>query len=315
MASSSDFDFVVAGATGWLGQATLAQLYRMLGADAGSRVHAFASSARSLTLADGTAIKVRALAELPGVGIERPAIVFHYAFQTKDAVGRMPLDEYLSSNAGIRQTMFEFIDRHRVAGMFVPSSGAAYAGLVQDDSSDAAVYGRCKLDDERLFTEKAAQQGFKLVLPRVFNMSGPYINKHDLYALASIILACLNGQAPRIRAAHPVWRSYYAVDDLIHLGLAALLDNGYDHCAMFDTAGNEVIEIGELAQRCVRLLRIAADSTIERPFVHAAPNDYYAGDPAAIRSLEQRYGFKPRSLDQQILDTASYLNGFVKTPR
>ncbi|WP_206951403.1 NAD-dependent epimerase/dehydratase family protein [Trinickia acidisoli] len=311
MAIDTDFDFVVAGATGWLGQATLAYLYREFGRDASKRVHAFASSERALTLGAGVPIRVRALDDLPSLMLERPAIVFHYAFRTKDSVGKMTLDEYLSSNEGIRQAVIRFIDGHEVAGMFIPSSGAAYAGLDPDNRSDGAIYGRCKLDDEHLFGDKAAQRGFPAIISRVFNLSGAYINKHELYALSSIILACLEGRPIRIQATHPVWRSYYAVEDLIRLGMAAMLDGGLDSSALFDTVGTEVIEIGELAQRCRSVLG-ALGSSVERPHVKAIPNNYYVGDPERIRALEQRFSFAPRSLDEQIVDTAAYLTGLAK---
>lgn len=302
----TDFDYVVAGATGWLGRATLDYLRRRLGDAGAARIHAFASSARELTLADGARVPVKALDELPGLALERPALVFHYAFRTKDRVGDMSVDEYVGSNAGIRRMLVDFIDRHQVASLFVPSSGAAYAGLERDDRSDAAVYGRCKLDDERTFADKAAQKGFRAVVARVFNLSGPYINKHELYALSSIILACLRKEPIRIQASNPVWRSYYAVEDLIALAIAAMTDAALDGPAIIDTVGTEVIEVGELAQRCRHLLD-ATDIVMERPFVQAAPNNYYVGTPTGIRGLEARYGLAPRTLDRQIADTAAYL--------
>lgn len=314
MVIATDFDFVVAGATGWLGQATLDYLYRELGHCADKRVHAFASSERVLMLDTGAPVRIRPLVDLPDLALERPAVVFHYAFRTKDSVGKMSLDDYLSSNEGIRQAILRFIDGHDVAGVFVPSSGAAYAGLDLDDQSDGAIYGRCKLDDERLFADKAAQRGFPAVISRVFNLSGPHINKHELYALSSIILACLEGRPIRIQAAHPVWRSYYAIEDLVRLGMATMLEGRDCASAIFDTVGAEVIEIGELAQRCKCVLG-ATGSIVERPYVKGIPNNYYVGDPERIRVLEHRFGVTPRSLDQQIVDTAAYLTRVAKKAR
>lgn len=310
MATDTDFDYVVAGATGWLGRATLDHLRRRLPDGGKGRIHAFASSPREVALADGAAIPVHALDALPALALSRPALVFHYAFRTKDRVGDMSVDEYVRSNEGIRRALVEFIDGHAVAGIFVPSSGAAYAGLERDNQSDAAIYGRCKLDDERVFAEKAAQNGFRAVIARVFNLSGPYINKHELYALSSIILACLRNEPVRIQASHPVWRSYYAVEDLISLAIAAMTDDTIGIESIIDTVGTEVIEVGELAQRCRHLLG-AAQVPVERPYVKAEPNNYYVGTPAGIRALEARCHIAPRSLDRQILDTAAYLRSFA----
>jgi UDP-glucuronate decarboxylase len=310
MANDTDFDYVVAGATGWLGYATLDYLRRRLPDAGAGRIHAFASSARSVTLADGAAVPVKSLDDLPGLVLERPAIVFHYAFRTKDRVTNMSVGDYVRSNESIRRTLVNFIDRHETASIFVPSSGAAYAGLDGGDRSDAAIYGRCKLDDERTFAEKAGQKGFRAVISRVFNLSGPYINKHELYALSSIILACLRKKPICIQASHPVWRSYYAVEDLIALAVAAMMDDTLDGSEIIDTVGADVIEVGELAQQCRHLLG-AAEVQVKRPFVTAAPNNYYVGSPARIRALELRFGLVPRSLEQQIIDTANYLHSFV----
>ncbi|MEJ8795415.1 NAD(P)-dependent oxidoreductase [Trinickia caryophylli] len=310
MATDTDFDYVVAGATGWLGRATLDHLRRRLPDGGEGRIHAFASSAREVMLADGATVAVDALDSLPARKLSRPAIVFHYAFRTKDRVGDMSVDEYVRSNEGIRRALVEFIDTHAMAGMFVPSSGAAYAGLERDNRSDAAIYGRCKLDDERVFAGKAAQNGFRAVIARVFNLSGPYINKHELYALSSIILACLRNEPVRIQASHPVWRSYYAVEDLISLAIASMTDETIGIESIIDTVGTEVIEVGELAQRCRHVLG-AAQVSVERPYVKAEPNNYYVGAPAGIRTLEARCNIAPRSLDRQILDTAAYLRSFA----
>jgi|SRR5579863_8248913 len=311
MAIYTDFDFVVAGATGWLGRATLDHLYRRLGDDARDRVHAIASSPREITIAEGTPVPVRALGELSSLVTKRPALVFHYAFRTKDRVGDMSLDDYVASNSDIRRNVVGFLDKNEVAGLFVPSSGAAYAGMDPNDRSDAGVYGRCKLDDERVFEDIAAQRGFCAVISRVFNLSGPYINKHELYALSSIILACLKGEPVSLKASHPVWRSYYAVADLIELAIAAMTAGNSAGPIRFDTVGAEVIEVGELAQRVLRVLG-ASSACVERPYVSAAPNNYYVGSPDAVRALEARFALAPRSLDRQIEDTAAYLRDFIK---
>ncbi|MDH1630674.1 NAD-dependent epimerase/dehydratase family protein [Pseudomonas mosselii] len=308
-------DFVVIGATGWLGQATLEYLFRQLAPADRSRVHAFASTARSLTLRDGTVVQVQALSSLPALRPLRPALVFHYAFQTKDRVGAFSQEDYILLNRGIREALLQFIDANPIAGLFVPSSGAAYAGMAEDNQSDAAIYGRCKLDDERAFEAIGQRYRFPVVSPRVFNISGPYINKHNLYALASIISACLSGETISVRATHQVIRSYYSVTDLIEL-CCRLMFSGRDKGALFhvfDTVGTEVVEVGDLALRCQALL--APHLAIERPPLSEAPADRYVGDATAIRAFERNLQITPLGLDQQIKLTADYMSSFVKSDR
>jgi nucleoside-diphosphate-sugar epimerase len=305
-------DFVVIGASGWLGQATLENLFGQLPPAQRSRVHAFASSARVLALRDGSAVQVQALSSLPALRTSRPALVFHYAFQTKDRVGANTLEDYILLNRSIRDALSQFVDANAIAGLFVPSSGAAYAGMDDANHSDGAIYGRCKLDDERAFEAMGKQYGFPVVSPRVFNVSGPYINKHNLYALASIIAACLRDETISVRATHPVIRSYYSVTDLIELCTRLMLAGGAAFHA-FDTAGTEVVEVGELAQRCQQLL--APQLTIERPPMSGAAADRYVGDASAIRGLERIFDISPLGLDQQITLTADYMSALLQSGR
>ncbi|MEN1831280.1 NAD-dependent epimerase/dehydratase family protein [Pseudomonas lijiangensis] len=304
-------DFVVVGATGWLGQATLEYLYRQLAPTDWSRVHAFASRARSLTLRDGTVVQVQALSSLPALRTPQPALVFHYAFQTKDRVGDNSLEEYIFLNRSIRDALAQFVDANPVAGLFVPSSGAAYAGMDAANQSDGAIYGRCKLDDEHAFEAMGRQYRFPVVSPRVFNVSGPYINKHNLYALASIIAACLSNEPISVRATHQVIRSYYSVTDLIELCCRLMLSGrGKEPLFhVFDTVGTEELEVGALALRCQALL--APHLTIERPPLRDAPADRYVGDATAIREFERTFQIIPLELDQQIKLTADYMSSFA----
>lgn len=308
-------DFVVIGASGWLGQATLEYLLRQLSPTDWPRVHAFASSARVLTLRDGSAVQVQALSSLPQLRTSRAALVFHYAFQTKDRVGANTLEDYILLNHSIRDALAQFVDANAIAGLFVPSSGAAYAGMDEANQSDGAIYGRCKLDDERAFETMGKQYGFPVVSPRVFNVSGPYINKHNLYALASIIGACLRNEPISVRATHPVVRSYYSVIDLIELCCKLMLA-GRDRGAAFhafDTAGTEAVEVGELAQRCQQLL--APHLAIERPPMSGAAADRYVGDASAIREFECTFDISPLGLDQQIKLTADYMSALLQSGR
>ncbi|MFJ3157094.1 NAD-dependent epimerase/dehydratase family protein [Pseudomonas protegens] len=305
-------DFVVIGATGWLGRATLEYLLCQLEPVDRSRVHAFASTARALILRDGTVVQVQALSSLTALRTQRPALVFHYAFQTKDRVGATSHERYILLNRSIREALLQFADANPIAGLFVPSSGAAYAGMDETNQSDGAIYGRCKLDDERAFEAMGLQYRFPVVSPRVFNVSGPYINKHNLYALASIISACLSNETISIRATHQVIRSYYSVTDLIELCTRLML-SGLDKGPafhIFDTVGTEVVEVGELALRCQALL--APHLTIDRPPLREAPADRYAGDDTAIRELERDLLITPLGLNQQIELTASYMSALLQ---
>ena len=302
---ASPWRFVVTGASGWLGMATLDLLHGALGAQAAQRVLAFGSAARELRLRDGWRVQQQPLAalnELPAA----PTLLLHYAFLTRDRVAGMPLGDYVSANRALSAQVAQACARLGVGGALVLSSGAVYAadGTPAHDLQ-ANPYGVLKLEDEAHFAHWAEAAGATLVLPRLFNLSGPYINKLDTYALATLIGAALAGEPMRIRAAHAVVRSYTAVHDLLTLALRRLAAGG-GGVLRFDTAGEREVEIGELAEEVRRVLGAAV--AIERPPRDVARVDRYVGDGAAYAALLREAGIAPQTLAQQIASTADDLS-------
>ncbi len=296
--------FLVTGASGWIGMATLEMLFSALGADAAQRVIAFGSAPRVLALRNGTRVQQRPLADLQ-VLAPAPTMLLHYAFLTRDRVAGMPLEDYVSRNRAISDLVESCARSLGVTAALVLSSGAVYTrdgGLVTDFPTNP--YGALKLEDEIRFSRWAEDTGAALVLPRLFNLSGPYINKLDTYALATLIRATQRGEHMRIRAAHTVVRSYTAVADLLATALWRLSRN-QSGAWRFDTAGETEIEIGDLAQLVRQTL--GSTSGIERPPRDPVGIDRYVGEGAAYAALLAEAGITPQALARQIVNTAADL--------
>jgi nucleoside-diphosphate-sugar epimerase len=191
--------------------------------------------------------------------------------------------------------------------MFIASSGAVYGPWRAFDEDLARnPYGVLKRRDELLFAEACRAAGTRLAVARIFNLSGPYINKLDSYALASFLIDALAGRPIAIRAAQRVERSYVHVGDVVGLALAVLLDPGSEAVTL-DTAGERVVEVGELAA-LIRDIVGRPGLEIHRPPVDAGlPADRYVGDGAAMAALARRYGLGLHDLAEQIRRTAEYL--------
>jgi nucleoside-diphosphate-sugar epimerase len=306
---SSPCHFVVTGASGWLGHATLAMLQQALGCNFERRVSALGSQSGQMKLANGCTLPVFALRDwrLPEA---QTVIVFHYAFLTKDKVSDLSLDDYVSRNNAISETVRTWVATGQVTGVVLPSSGAVYDHLHNKKRDPAAaLYGQMKYQDETAFTEACAAVGTGLVIPRVFNLSGPYINKFDSYALASFVLQALGRQPVIIKARHPVIRSYYFIGDLIELCLQLLFRQSRVATECFDVAGAEIIELGELAKRVAKVLAgQRAQVPIQRlPIQDGAVEDRYLGSRDKILQLETPLSIAPMPLDIQIKVTAAYI--------
>lgn len=291
---------IITGASGWIGMATLDILERMLGTAFQERIWCFGSTARILDLGNGRQVAQRPLTELSSLAVER-AWVLHFAFQAKDRAEVLEEDAYRAANRAISDTLFTALDAIQAEAIFVASSGAATK--VDDPTATPAMrlYGAMKRDDEARFAAWAEARGRRAVIGRIFNITGPYINKHQAYAMASFILDALAARPIAVHAPRPVVRGYVAIHELMSL-VFALLGAAPDGVVRFETGG-EALELGEVAARVAQML----GSTCARAPITQAQADRYVGSDTDYRELLARHGIAPTSLDRQILDTAAFL--------
>ncbi len=299
----SDDRIVITGAGGWIGLATLELLRDCLGKAAfEDRVVAFGSSRRLLQLRGGATVRQSPLSEIRYLR-SRPTIVLHFAFLTKDRAEQMDEDEYVRANRNVSRTVLETLDTVGAKAVFVASSGAAASAEDPDASPAMRLYGLLKKEDEAAFAGWANERGKRAIIARIFNLSGPYVNKHSTYALASFILDALAKKPIEIRATRPVVRGYVAIRELMSLVFALLCqDNG--GVVRFDTGGAPM-EMQEIAET---VAAICGRVPIVRSQVQAALADEYAGDHAAYSRLLGEYGIEPVSFVRQVSETASFLD-------
>jgi nucleoside-diphosphate-sugar epimerase len=303
----SHWRVIVTGASGWLGRAALELLARDLGPGWSGRVDAFGGSARHLTLRGGAEIQQRPLSEL-GASPSRPSLLLHFAYLTREKVAGMSPDDYVATNREITRTVLEAGVRAGVERAIVTSSGAVHAAMAAPASPDPALlYGRLKLEDEALFASFAqAAPGRRALAVRLFNLSGPYINKP--YALSSFIEQARAGQIV-VQARSPVTRSYTSAANLLAVGLGQLLSDAAEPFLCVETAGDREVEMDALAE-AVRAV-VNPSATIARAAPDGSPGDRYVGDGRAYRALMQRHGVTEDPLARQIADTADYLRDFA----
>jgi len=287
---------IVTGAGGWLGQAALEMLDSALGDTLPRQVTVFATTERRLALRSGRTLPTQPFSALEHAAAP-PSFILHCGFLTRGHAAR---HDYVAINRQITERLRGFIARNGALGLFIPSSGAVYAP--GDIASNP--YGVLKAEDEAIFSAQSAQLGFPAAIIRIFNLAGPLINNLSGYALASIITDAARGGPITLRAAHPVWRSYTHVEDVLNIAMSTLL-GGLD-LGIFDTAGEAALELGDLADRVSELIA-GKKLPIHRPEWQNAPPDRYLGNLAAYQHAAAEAGVALQSLERQIRDTAGYL--------
>jgi nucleoside-diphosphate-sugar epimerase len=294
---------VITGAGGWIGLATLEMLADLLGPEFHHRVICFGAHGRTLKLRGGIEIEQRsleAIAELKSA----PSLVLHLGFVTQGPGMTLDRDGYVEANQRLSATVLAALDRIGARAVFQASSGAVHARDPDGGPQSKALYGALKFADEALYAGWARRRSATAVIGRVFNLSGPYINRRSSYALSSMIADALTGQPVSVRATSPVYRSYVAIEILMGVVLG-LLTEPEPAVHRFETAGSKTVEMGELAMMVAKVLGAAG---VERPvFDPDAPADRYVGDRRTFSALAGRYQLLRRPLASQIRQTAAFM--------
>lgn len=291
---------VLTGASGWLGRATLDLLQNALGDAFAERVFCFGSRQAELHLSETQQVVQRPLTYLSDLP-SQPTYLLHLAFLTKDRAETMQKADYCAANRAIRQLVLEALDPVRVEAAFIASSGAAH--FADDPLAKPAMrlYGRLKREDEDAFAAWAERRGKSLAIARIFNVSGPHINKLPSYALSSFIVDALTGGPVTVQARHDVRRGYVAIRELMSLVFALLLEQRGE-AIRFDSGGED-IELGELASAIASRL----SCSIERPIRSDGPADVYLGDDRNYQRLLDQHRIDRVSLTEQINETIAFL--------
>ncbi|MDE1914934.1 MAG: NAD(P)-dependent oxidoreductase [Sphingomonadales bacterium] len=298
--AQSGLRIVVTGAGGWLGLATLDLLHKALGDDFAKRVCAFGSTARVLRLADGTPVLQRPLADMAWLP-SAPTLVLHLAFLTKDRADSMDEAAYRAANQAISATVLNALGPIGAIGLFLASSGAA--ALADDPAASDAMrrYGAMKRDDEISFTRWADDHQHRAVILRIHNLTGPYMNKPQAYALASFMGDALAGRPIAVRAPRRVVRGYVAIREMMSLVLAMLLD---ESCGVrqLDTGG-EPMELAEVAQAIANAL---PGAQVQRAAITQPQADIYHGNARPYAAALAAYDIAGVDMDGQLSEALAY---------
>ena len=233
--------------------------------------------------------------------------VIHAGFPTQDHVERMGMAAYLADVEALRAQMRSALGRLGPTDVIYLSSGAATSVEQELDLAPRTrTYGAAKLEDEQAFRELTATQGGRLCIVRAFALSGPYMTKPESYALGNMIFQAARSGSVEVRAAHPVRRSYMAIEDMLGIATHAVGQMEAGETVSFETAG-EVLEMGELAARVLGVMGCDPSAVVRPEFDPDAPPDDYLGDPEVVGRLAPAAGVVPASLDDQIAVTADWL--------
>ena len=302
--ATGDLGIAITGAGSWLGRALLGMLVAEGALTNATRLRLFGSIARPLQLAN----RVFALEPLQGAApLEGDAwLLFHFAFLGKERTADLTIEAYSAGNAAILADTLRVASGASDLRMIFTSSGAVYDhNRALTKERDGNPYGWCKATQETQIAAWCQSRNVPLVIPRIFNIGGPYANKVESYALSSFILSARRTGAIHINARRPTYRSYVHVNELLSLLCMQMLSHRSGPALVFDTAGDAIVEMSALAKAVSDAVG-SAKITIFRNGCGGEP-DRYVGDGTHYCALLAAGGRSLVTLPEIIADTAAFL--------
>ena len=296
--AGADRGVAITGASGWIGRALTHAVLQALGPPAPGRLRLFGSQARTIHVA-GQALPLESLSNPAPLG-EGEWIVAHLAVEGADRCAD-PQARRLRNEAMLADAL-ALAGTGWVRRFVCASSGAVYAARQTDPDKQA--YNDLKREQEQIARAWAAKTGVPLLIPRIFNVGGPYMNHVERYALGDMIRQARSTGRISIQARRPVLRSYVHVLELARVILDLSLDD--DTAITFDTAGPQVVEMADLAAAVGRALDLPTLAVERPPFETGVAPDRYVGDGADYRAA---LGAAPLGLEAIIQDTAAWQGG------
>jgi nucleoside-diphosphate-sugar epimerase len=289
--------FIITGVSGWLGRALLEILHSCFREKLSENVIAISVSEPLITLRNGYQIKTQNY----NINFEkdRQYILCHFAFLTKDKIALMSGSEYAKQNEIIRDNVAKIIRQAKPISILYSSSGAIY--------SQSDLYGVLKLEDEVYFHKLASEVNAQIIIPRIFNIAGPYINKYNIYALSDFIIQLVQNREIIINSSCDVVRSYIHISDLFKICFSWLFDDQKkEKTLIFDTGNYKEIELFDLAKMIIELIDPQGKVARENHDKNLSAN-YYVGNITTQEILCKKYNINLAGYEKIILDTYQYL--------
>ncbi len=231
--------------------------------------------------------------------IEENSIFLNSAFLRREALLKIPREEYVKRNLEISALAKRSLEEKSLFSFINLSSGAARNMDAVSNLKTADEYSRMKKSLEVEFSELARKHKTPIVNCRIFSLSGRNLNEFENLALSSFIKqAQVNNQ---IEVKSPdTMRTYIDATNLAGI-LFRIACEGDD--ANFDSGGT-LVSMSELARNVANALE---NKDIEVILGNDQSPDYF-GDYESFNKLATELGVEILGIQEQILRTLEAFN-------
>lgn len=292
----------VVGASGWVGMALADQVLAACPDLAPDRLRLFGSGSRTLQIGSRE-VQIEPLNANASLG-DGDWLVVHAAIIGGDRVEGGDPPEVRRRNDALLDTVLALAEAGETRRLVAFSSGAA--SRVETVSPARRAYATMKRDHEVAIAGWGRRTGRAVLIPRVFNLGGPFMNHIETYALGDFARALSMHGRIAIGATVPVFRNFVHVSEMARVILDMAVDETQS-AEPFDVGGTQIVELGALA-RAVGEAMGQPEPVIDRPEPGDGPGDWYVGDGLRYQSALFRRGETPTPLARIVADTVAYLD-------
>jgi nucleoside-diphosphate-sugar epimerase len=295
----SVLNVLISGATGWLGQQTAKKL-----------VNRFRENLH-LTLTNSTPTNLyihnkhfQTIAPTSINYDKKIDYFFDYAFVTREKIDSLGFKQYIETNLSLISQSAEIVKKLEPKTVVLASSGAIYNSSKFAHTKNYQLYSELKTFQEKQITDSCKQSGSKLIVVRIFNLSGEGMNKSKVYAFQEIIEKAIKNEEIVINSNFHVFRRYCDIGQLLDL----LLEQSFQGINISFDSGGQLIELRELASIIKKTLN-SSSLIVSTPIHDYSNHDKYYSQSDQFESLIREFlNQDSLSIESQVINTAKNMS-------
>jgi nucleoside-diphosphate-sugar epimerase len=290
----------ILGASGWIGRECVYLLNSLIGKDFHKKVVLISSSSKNFRVGQNSFQTVSINDQLK---IENIDLLIDFAFLTQDKMLNLGQKAYVELNQNLNKDKETLINRFKPKYIYYASSGAADRSVLLRTSSDSKrIYGELKIEAEESLLDISKVIGSKLLLNRIWSLSGKFMLEPNKYAIGNFITQAMNSRKICINSSDQVFRSYIDANDLLKLCLGHLLEG---NSGLLNSGGHRTSFL-DLAKMIYLEFKIREELN-PNLIVKNLEEDYYSPNDD-LNIISNRYNFELQDIRKQIRNTVLAIN-------